>query len=573
MKKLKKNLDIAIGDEKKELQDIVPVPSPDAYPNGAATQGENAETDAGDYCSSRNESADDWEKGLQLREDAVILREIGISSREKMILDTKTAKTKLNDYLEHLRQANERLVIATLQALATTEELEKARDQMNHMARHDVLTNLPNRVLLMERLQQAISLAKRHSRKLAVLFIDLDRFKAINDSLGHAVGDQLIQAVSNRLLESVRSTDTVSRQGGDEFVTLLTEIIDEKAVADLAERMCKSTTAPYILAAQELHIGMTIGISLYPDDGEDAEMLLQNADVAMYDAKNTGGNKYHFFKPEMNMRAAERQKIESDLQHALAHQEFELFYQPQVELKTGNIVGAEALIRWHHPVRGLLPPSVFMPAAEACGAIVPIGRWVLGKACRQMQAWSNAGLCLRVVSVNVSAVEFSEGMILMILQDTDLPPACLALELTEAVLMKNVDATMAILQKLRSVGVKIAINDFGTGYSSLSHLYQFHIDTLKIDQSFVTHISSNGGNDVLLNSIIGLGKNLSCRVIAEGIETDQQLQFLKSHRCPEGQGFYLGAPMNAKDFSVMLENGIQTDLFEKSPGRTRDNVK
>ncbi|HWZ47631.1 MAG TPA: EAL domain-containing protein [Herbaspirillum sp.] len=562
MKKIKKNIDIAIGDEKKRSQDSGPLPSPETSENGAATHDKNAEINAGDNRSSRDESADDWEKDIQLREDAVMLREMGISSREKIILDAKTTETMRDGYLEHLRQANERLVIATLQAQAITEELEKARDQMGHMARHDVLTSLPNRVLLMERLQQAISLAKRHRTKLAVLFIDLDRFKAVNDSLGHAVGDQLIQAVSTRLLESVRSTDTVSRQGGDEFVTLLTEVVDEKAVADLAGRMCKSITAPYTLAAQELHIGVTIGISLYPDDGEDAEMLLRNADVAMYDAKNAGGNKYHFFKPEMNRRAVERQRIESDLHRALAHQEFELFYQPQVDLKIGNIVGAEALIRWRHPVHGLLSPGMFMPIAQACGAIVPIGRWVLREACRQMQAWSNAGLCLQVVSVNVSAVEFSEEMfldhLLLILQDTDLPPARLQLELTEAVLMKNVDATMAILQKLRSMGVKIAIDDFGTGYSSLSYLNQFQIDTLKIDQSFVTGISSNAGNDILVNSIIGLGKNLSCRVIAEGIETDEQLQFLKSHRCPEGQGFYLGVPMNAKDLSIMLENENQS---------------
>ena len=483
----------------------------------------------------------------------------------RKILDT--TQTILDGYLAHLRQANEHLATTTVQAQATTEEFEKIKDRMTHMAHHDALTNLPNRTLLMERVQQAISLAKRHCTKLAILFIDLDRFKAINDSFGHAAGDQLIQAVSNRLLQSVRNTDTVSRQGGDEFVILLTEIIDEKAVADLAGRMCKSIAAPYTLATQELRIGVTIGICLYPDDGEDAEMLLQNADVAMYDAKNSGGNKYHFFKPEMNMRALERQKIESDLQRALAHQEFELFYQPQVELETGNIVGAEALIRWHHPVRGLLLPGVFMPAAQACGAIIPIGRWVLREACRQMQAWSNAGLFLRVVSVNVSALEFSDGMflehILMILQDTALPPACLELEFTETVLMKNVDATMTILQKLRSMGVKIAIDDFGTGYSSLSYLNQFPIDTLKIDQSFVTRISSNGCNDVLLNSIIGLGKNLGCRVIAEGIETDQQLQFLRSRHCPEGQGFDLAAPMNANDFSIMLENGFQADLFGK----------
>jgi diguanylate cyclase (GGDEF)-like protein len=534
----------------------------------AMSSREKSVTAREEVAHSREETADQRDSVTQVREQAVHLRERVASSRETIIQEAEALKAALESHIFRLREANEHLVITTVQAQTMTEEVQKAKDQMGYMAHHDFLTDLPNRILLRERLIQAIALAKRHGVKLAVLFIDLDRFKIINDSLGHAIGDTLLQSVAQRLLTSIRSTDTVSRQGGDEFVVLLSEVVDEKAVAVLADNMCKTVGAPYALAEQNLHIGATIGISVYPDDGEDAETLIMNADVAMYHAKNSGRGSYHFFRPEMNARAVERQRTEGELHSALEQQEFEIYYQAQVELQTGSIIGVEALIRWRHPVRGLLLPKEFVPIAEECGAIVPIGRWVLREACRQTQAWLDAGLALRVVAVNISAIEFERDdffeNVRAVLHDTRLAPHHLELELTETVLMKNAESTMTMLQALKSMGVKIAIDDFGTGYSSLSYLKQFPVDTLKIDQSFVAEIASNGDDDILIDSVISLGKSLRHRVIAEGVETREQLAFLSNHHCVEGQGYYLSPPIIAEEFSIILKTGVSAGLFPRS---------
>ena len=511
-----------------------------------------------DVAVSREEAADQRDYTAQVREDVML-------SRESLIQEAEALKTAVEAHIVKLRWANEQLAATATEAQTMSKEVQKAKDLMDHMAQHDFLTDLPNRILFKERLIQAISLAKRHGTKLALLFMDLDRFKTINDSLGHDVGDTLLQSVAQRLLTSMRNTDTVSRHGGDEFVALLSEVADEKAVSAFADKMCKAVSAPYALAEQKLHIGVTIGISVYPDDGMDAETLIRNADVAMYHGKNDGGNCYHFFAPEMNARAVERQRIEGDLYRALEQQEFELYYQAQVELQTGNIIGAEALIRWHHPVRGLLLPGIFIPIAEQCGAIIPIGRWVLHEACRQTQAWVDAGLPLPAVAVNVSASEFGRNDFLAnvhaALRDTHLAPHHLELELTESVLMKNGESAMIMLQALKSMGIRIAIDDFGTGYSSLSYLKRFPVDTLKIDQSFVAGISSKGDDDILVDAVIGLGKNLRHRVIAEGVETREQLAFLNNRHCAEGQGFYLSRPMIAEEFSNLLGTGISVDLF------------
>lgn len=523
-----------------------------------------AETARADAISSREQSVTVREQKLRLRENTV-------ASREKKIQEAEALRAALGHQMARLQQANEHLVVTTIQAQTLAEEIQQAKNRMGHMAHHDSLTGLPNRIMMKQSLIQAIALAKRHGTKLAVVFIDLDRFKVINDSLGHDIGDALLQSVAQRLLGSVRSTDTVSRQGGDEFIALLSEITGEKAVAALAEKMCQAVAAPYAIAEQSLHIGATLGISLYPDDGEDAETLIRHADVAMYHAKNSGGNSYHFFMPEMNARVVTRQRIEADLYRALEQQEFELYYQAQIELRTGCIVGAEALIRWHHPVQGLLLPGAFVPIAEGCGAIVPIGRWVLREACRQMQAWLDANLALQVMTVNISAIEFGKNTFFenacLILRDTGLSPHYLELELTESVLMKDVKSTMAVLQAFKTMGIKIAVDDFGTGYSSLSYLKQFPVDTLKIDQSFVAGIMSDGDDGILVDSVIGLGKNLGYRVIAEGVETREQLYFLNDHHCAEGQGYYLSRPMTAGDFSALLKKGISMDLF---PGLLHD---
>lgn len=496
-----------------------------------------------------------------MQEQLVRLCEDDATSREEIILAAQQMRVALESHVAKLRQANENLVIATLDTQAIADQVKKARDQMGYMAHHDFLTGLPNRKLLEERLTQAIALAKRHDTRLALLFIDLDRFKIINDSLGHATGDALLQSVAQRLLGSVRASDTISRQGGDEFVALLSEVADENAVALLADKIYKAVSANYTLANQVFHIGATIGISMYPDDGVDAEMLIRHADVAMYHGKKALGSNYLFFKPEMTLRAVERQRVEADLCHALVHQEFELYYQAQVELQTGRIVGAEALVRWRHPELGLLLPGAFISVAEECGAIVPIGRWVLRQACSQIMTWLKAGLAVPVMAVNISAVEFMGAdfieSVRAILLDTGLEPQYLELEVTESVLMKNAEAAMNMLQELKQMGIKIAIDDFGTGYSSLSYLQRFPVDALKIDRSFIAGIMDDGADDnILINSVVGLGHSLGRHVVAEGIETPMQLKFLVDHLCLEGQGNYLSKPLIADGFAALLHTGL-----------------
>jgi diguanylate cyclase (GGDEF)-like protein/PAS domain S-box-containing protein len=436
--------------------------------------------------------------------------------------------------------------------------------QMTYSAQHDLVTNLPNRLLLSDRISQAISLARRQRRPFAVLFLDLDRFKNINDSLGHAAGDALLQSVSKRLLASIRRSDTVSRQGGDEFVILLSEVTHPEDAATSARQILRSLSAPHSVGAQDLHVLGSIGISLYPEDGEDAETLIKNADTAMYHAKESGRNTFRFFKEEMNLKAVDRQLIESSLRGAVERNEFLLHFQPKVNLHSGEITGAEALVRWQHPERGLTQPDQFIPVAEECGLIVQIGRWVLYETCKQARAWQDAGLPLKRVSVNVSAVEFRdkgfvEG-VRAILSETGLEPGCLDLELTESVLMDDVESTASVLQRLKKMGVHLAVDDFGTGYSSLSHLRQFPIDTLKIDQSFVHQITGDHCDSAIVSAIIDMGKNLNQRVIAEGIETQEQLAFLQTHRCAEGQGHFFSRPVAAAQLAQLLKLGISTTV-------------
>jgi diguanylate cyclase (GGDEF)-like protein/PAS domain S-box-containing protein len=395
--------------------------------------------------------------------------------------------------------------------------------QMTPSAQHDVVTNLPNRLLLNDRITQSISLARRQKKNLAIIFLDLDRFKYINDSLGHATGDELLQSVSKRLLAGVRSSDTVSRQGGDEFVILLSEVAHPTSAAKSAEKILLSLGAAHEISGQELHINGSIGISVYPEDGEDAETLIKNADTAMYHAKKNGRNNFDFFRPKMNQKAVERQSLEVSLRHAFEREEFLLHYQPKVNLNTGEITGAEALVRWYRPDRGFVPPTQFVPIAEDCGLILGIGRWVLKEACRQARAWRDAELSPLPIAVNVSAVEFrGRGFIDGVratLSETGLDGRYLGLELTEGVLMEDAEATTSVLQQLKEMGVQLAVDDFGTGYSSLSYLRQFPIDILKIDQSFVRQITVNPDDYSLVSAIISMGKSLKHLVVAEGIET------------------------------------------------------
>ena len=437
--------------------------------------------------------------------------------------------------------------------------------KMTHSAQHDVVTNLPNRLLLNDRITQSIALALRQNKSLAVIFLDLDRFKYINDSLGHETGDKLLRSVSKRLLASVRGSDTVSRQGGDEFVILLSEISHPEDAAKSAKKILLSLSAPHSIAGQDLHIDGSIGISVYPEDGKDAETLIMNADTAMYHAKGTGRNNFQFFKGDMNLRAVERQSLESSLRHALEREQFLLHYQPKVNLDTGEITGVEALIRWQHPDRGLISPGRFIPIAEDCGLIVQIGRWVLREACRQTREWQDAGSLRLPIAVNVSALEFRDpgfvDSVRTVLQETGLEARYLELELTEGVLLEDGQSTAAVLQELKKMGVHLAVDDFGTGYSSLSYLQQFPIDVLKIDQSFVQHITGNPDDSPIVSAIIAMGKNLKQRVIAEGVETQGQLAFLQAQRCAEGQGYLFSRPLAAAQFAYLLETGLTETLL------------
>ena len=437
--------------------------------------------------------------------------------------------------------------------------------EMTHSAEHDFLTGLPNRRLLHDRVSQAIAFAARDKKRLAVLYLDLDGFKYINDSLGRPVGDQLLQSIAKRLVECVRATDTVSRQGGDEFVILLAEVQQPEDAAVMALRLLQVVSQAHTIGELDLHITTSIGVSVYPEDGQGAEALIKNADTAMYQAKENGRQNYQFFKAAMYARAVERQSIEEALRRAVERQEFALHYQPKFDLQSGAIIGAEALLRWTHPTRGWLSPAQFIPIAEQCGLIVPIGRWVLRQACEQARAWADAGLPSATMAVNVSALEFVDEHFLQglfaILEETGLDPRLLQLEITESVLMKRAEATAGVLQKLHAAGAQVAIDDFGTGYSSLSYLREFAVDALKIDQSFVRQISAGGRDAAIVIAVISMARSLELQVIAEGVETKEELEFLQAHGCDEAQGYYLSRPLPAWQFAMLLSGGTCTAKF------------
>jgi diguanylate cyclase (GGDEF)-like protein/PAS domain S-box-containing protein len=435
--------------------------------------------------------------------------------------------------------------------------------KMRHLAQHDFLTNLPNRVLLNDRITQAVAQSRRSNTQPALLFLDLDKFKHINDSLGHAMGDRLLQGVSERLLRCVRTSDTVSRHGGDEFVVLLANERRVEDAALAAEKILAALSVPFEIDGHLLHTSTSIGISGFPFDGTDAAALIKNADTAMYHAKERGRNNYQFFRHDMNTRAMERQIIESNLRRALTQGEFTLHYQPKVNLLDQHITGVEALLRWQHPEWGLVLPERFISIAEECGLIVPIGRWVLREACAQAVRWREAGIPEVSIAVNISALEFRHrdffDYLLTIFQETGVDPSCLQFELTESVLMRDVAASAGLLARLKTMGVQIAVDDFGTGYSSLSYLNRFPIDVLKIDQSFVKAIDADVGADsdgAIVSAVIDMGKNLHQRVIAEGVEEEKQLVFLQAHNCNEGQGYWFSRPVDAARMQVMLGSGV-----------------
>lgn len=444
--------------------------------------------------------------------------------------------------------------------------------EMSHLAQHDFLTGLPNRMLFNDRLGQAISLAERQSKQLAVLFVDLDHFKQINDSLGHAVGDKLLQSVAGRLLACVRRTDTVSRLGGDEFLILLSQVEHAEDAALSARKVLRALAAPHIIDGKSINTSVSVGVSAYPNDGHDGEGLISKADTAMYEAKLHGRNKYRFFQRHMHARLAERQSLEADLRYALGQNEFLLHYQPQYNLQTGQITGAEALLRWKHPHRGLVSPAEFVPVAEECGLIVSIGRWVLLEACKQCRAWNDAGLGVVPVAVNVSAAEFGDKDFLSgvraVLIATGVEPENLELELTESVLMHDAESAVNTMMALKAMGVRLAIDDFGTGYSSFTYLRRFPSDALKLHQSFVQEITSNPQDALIVSAMINIGTSLKQRVIAEGVETQAQLNFLQLHGCGEGQGYYFSRPVPPEESMRLFTRDIMECFVNRawSPG-------
>lgn len=436
-------------------------------------------------------------------------------------------------------------------------EYLKKEEKLNYLAYHDVLTGLPGRTLFHDRLVQAVTNAHRHGDKLGVLFIDLDHFKNINDSLGHYVGDMLLKQVAALFTACMREDDTVARLGGDEFVVILASMASEDEAWMVSQKILKLMTEPFTIEAHELFVTCSIGIALYPKDGDDAKTLLQSADGALYLAKNKGRNNAQFCTAEMNAKALERLTLESELRQAINRQEFLLHYQPRVDMVSGEITGMEALVRWQHPVQGLLYPTKFIPVAEESGLIVPLGEWVLRTACEQNKAWQLAGLKPVSIAVNLSARQFKQQdlveLVSNILQETELDPSYLELELTESMVMQNVEAAIATLTQFKVIGVKLSIDDFGIGYSSLNYLKHFPIGFLKIDQSFVRDITTNRDDAIIAKIIISMAHDLGLRVIAEGVETEEQKSFLCSHRCDEMQGYFFSMPLPAEEFEILLK--------------------
>lgn len=442
---------------------------------------------------------------------------------------------------------------------------KRYESQIERQANYDELTGLANRNLFQDRLNQALAYSRRHESGLAVLFIDLDNFKHINDSLGHDAGDLLLTRVATRLSGSVREGDTVTRQGGDEFVLILSEESDVQVVT---KRILKAMSEPFDINGRELRITCSIGIACYPKDGEDQQTLLKNADAAMYQAKELGRNNAQYYESGMNTKAMERLELENGLYQALARNEFLLHYQPQVDLQTGEIVGMEALVRWLHPVRGLVSPAVFIPVAEASGLIVSLGEWVLRTACAQNKAWQLAGLKPIGVAVNLSARQFRQPdlveRVVDILRETELDSTYLELELTESLVMQDVEKTIGTLGRLKAMGIKLSIDDFGTGYSSLSYLKRFPIDTLKIDQSFVRDITTDPDDAAIAKSIISMAHDMQLSVIAEGVETEAQKSFLSLCRCDEMQGYFFSRPVPAVEFEKLLKEGRSLPMDDRA---------
>jgi diguanylate cyclase (GGDEF)-like protein/PAS domain S-box-containing protein len=516
-----------------------------------------------------------------------LVSQLFVGSRQidelKRVLDEKGV-VRSAEMEVHCRDRTKKWVLANMRAVhdcngkivlheGTLEDItdrKVAENRVQFLAYYDALTELPNRTLLQDRLGKALASSRRQKDKVAVLFLDLDRFKVINDSLGHSCGDLLLRKVADRLKGQVREQDTVARVGGDEFLVVLTGVKDVMDAAIVAEKIMDALIADLVIQGRKLSVSCSMGISIFPEHGADGETLIKNADAAMYSAKESGRNTFHFFSEEMNAQVMERLTLEHGLRAALDKKELFLVYQPQMDVATGTIVGLEALLRWQHPELGIMSPDRFMSIAESSGLILPIGAWVLRTACSQARRWQDEGLCAMPVAVNVSAVQFRQQgfreLISRVLSETGLACQYLELELTESLLLSNADVTSSVLRELKGMGIKLAIDDFGTGYSSLSYLKQFPFSKLKIDRSFIRDAAVNSDDAAITTAIISMAKSLGLKVIAEGVENEAQMSFLRALRCDEIQGYYFSKPLTVDEVFAKLRGDPVQRAFSARHG-------
>ncbi len=492
-----------------------------------------------------------------------------LKTGEEITIETQI--TKPNGEVSHLLTVKKPLFqengcVNVLSVATDITERKLAEKHIHHLATHDVLTNLPNRVLFNDRVNYILLQCSQTNGFFAILNLDLDRFKTINDTLGHELGDKLLQRVAERLVSNLSVNDTVSRQGGDEFSIVLSSIKSVEEAGHIAGQLLQVLSQPFTIETHELHIGGSIGISFFPEDGRDVMSLVCHAEIAMYRAKERGRNKYEFYTQDMNEKALERLTLENNLRRAVEREEFLLYYQPKINLNTGKVIGAEALIRWRHPEIGLIPPGKFIPLAEESGLILPMGEWTIKEACRQMKEWEKEGLTQLKIAVNLSAAQFYQKNLIQIiesnLQMVQLDPQYFELEITESMMMHEPENVILLLNRLKQLHIHLSIDDFGTGYSSLSYLKRFPIDTLKIDQSFIRDLLTNNDDKAIVNALIAMAHSLELNVVAEGVETKEQADFLKQRQCNEVQGFYFSKPLPAEEFKRFVIKNHQLNTID-----------